>query len=198
MEEKDIKELWKQGDDLTTDKYSQETIEQIIQSKPKDIVSKFIKTLKMELWMNMVALTLLAVYLIVESEWMYAIGVTVLNVLTYIYYSSLIKKLNKETIDAGVAQYLCSVYKIIQRFILHYKIALWVSVIPAFFFGVYSSSLDLSNSEKYLYSPMFYISIIVALGICLLFTYLIFHFLYGKKANKIKKMVDALEQEETE
>lgn len=196
MEEKDIKELWKKGDELNTENYSPETVEKIIQSQPKDLVSKFIKTLKIEFWINLITLSVLSIYMFYKSIWYAAISLSVANILIYLYYSKLIKNLSRSSIDIGVVQYLCIVYKIIKHFILHYKLAIWIVILPTYFLSIYLFSPNKSFFEKYSTSFSFYLIIIIGLVIAILLTYLIFHLFYGKKANKIKKMIETLKKEE--
>ena len=198
MEEKDIKELWKKGEELDTEKYSKTTIEKIIQNKPKDIISKFLKTLKIELLLNLAAFTLLSLYLIYEQFWLEAIGIFLFNILLYKYYKKLINDISKESIDIGVADYLCNVYKSIQRFILHYKILLVVISVPAYFFGIYTSNPDVFSDKEIYLSLEFILLILVGLAVAVSLGYSILYIMYGKKANKIKQMVSLLEKEEAD
>jgi len=198
MEEKDIKDLWKKGDVLDNEKYSHETVERIILSKPKDIVSKFIKTLKIEMWLNLISFAALAIYFIYLQNWLVAIGVSILNALLYFYYHSLIEKLNSESFDIGVVQYLCKVYQSIRRFILHYKILLWLITVPAYFVGIYLSNPDTLLAEGNFLSLKIILILIVGLAVAVTFAHTILYYMYGKKANKIKRMVSLLEKEEIE
>jgi len=195
MEEKDIKELWKQGDELNA-AYSQEEVEKIIQLKPKDIVSKFIKTLKIEKALNAIVFSLAAIFFIYEQSWVLAIVFTIINTLFFVYYKKIIHQLSNESFDTDVVQYLCNVYKDIRRFVLHYKILLWVITVPAYTLGIYIQSPEKFNSIEKLLTLKVMTILIAGLVVSVVFAHAILYFMYGKKANKIKKMVDALNQEE--
>jgi hypothetical protein len=195
MEEKDIKELWKQGDELNT-AYSQEDVEKIIQLKPKDIVSKFIKTLKIEKALNAIVFSLAAMFFIYEQNWILSIVFTIINTLFFVYYKKIIQQLSNESFDTDVAQYLCNVYKDIKRFVLHYKILLWVITVPAYTIGIYIQPPEKFNSIEKLLTLKVMTILIAGLVISVVLAHVILYFMYGKKANKIKKMVDALNLEE--
>jgi hypothetical protein len=195
MEEKDIKELWKQGDELNAG-YSQEAIEKIIQLKPKDIVSKFIKTLKIEKVLNLIMFSLGSIYFLYEQKWIWAVVFFAVNLLFYIYYNRIIKQLKGESFDTDVAQYLCNVYKDIKRFILHYKILLWVITTPAYIFGIYVQDPEKFTNFDKLLSLKIIAILIAGLAIVVLLAHVILYYMYGKKANKIKKMVDSLNLDE--
>ena len=196
MEEKDIKELWKRGDELNANQYSLEAIERIIQLQPKNIVSKFIKTLKFEKTLNAVAFTLGSIYFLYELEWIWAVAFMIINVLFYVYYTKIIKQLSTESFDTNVAKYLCNVYHAIRRFILHYKILLWIISLPAFIFGIYIQNPEKLNSIEAILSIKIIITLALGFAITIGIGLAILYFMYGKKAKKIKKMIDSLNQEE--
>lgn len=198
MEEKDIKELWKQGDELDSGSYSQSTIERIMISKPKDIVSKFINTLKIEQWLNLVSLGVLSIFLLYSQFWIEGSVILVLNILMFLYYKRIIQQISKESIDIDVAQYLCNVYESIKRFILHYKILLWIITLPAYIYGVYfhdpKKFHDMDGNMTFKYALL----LIAGLVIAMILAHAILYFMYGKKAKKIKQMVKLLKQEESD
>lgn len=195
MEEKDIKELWKQGDELN-EAYSQDEIEKIIQLKPKDIVSKFIKTLQVEKVLNAILFSLVTLYLIYEQNWIGAIFFTAVNFLFFTYYKKIIHQLKKESFDTDVVHYLCNVYADIKRFMLHYKILLWVITTPAYIVGIYVQNPEkFSKLDNFLNIKVISI-LIIGLIVAVAVGHLILYFMYGKKANKIKKMVDSLNLDE--
>lgn len=190
MEDLELKEIWKSGQSDEEFNYSAKTIERIIKQGPSNIVAKFVKTMIWEKWINLVVLTLCTAFLGYEGYWLIGGIIMLVNVAFFIYYTALVKKLDREYIDSNVIQYLHDVQRIISTFIRHYQIAGLVLMVPAYFAAVYLHSHD--YYDFHMEMPEFlafnFIVLLVALGL----TFWIIDLLYGRKARKLKKMIASL------
>jgi len=194
MEELDLKKMWKSGERGDDFNYSSQTIARIIKQGPQNIVSRFIKTLTIEKWANVIVLSSAAIYLLIEQFWLLFGAMNVLNLAFFFYYQMLINKLDREFIDSNVMQYLNDVHKIITRFIKHYTIAAWVIVVPVFFVTIYfqQNGFHAYNMGMQTFYWVSFGSLVLAMAT----VYYILHLMYGKKAKRIKKMIDMLSEEE--
>ncbi|MBU2885892.1 hypothetical protein KO507_08980 [Gilvimarinus agarilyticus] len=200
MEELDIKQIWKQGGNQERFSYSEEAIDAIIKQQPQNIVSKFVKTLRIERWANLIVLSLIGVYLSYVQYWVAAGVLLLINFGFFYYYHILIQKLDRKFIDNNVVQYLNEVHQSICRFITHFKITLVVIGIASFLLGFYLGYIQHDDFEAMLdtVSMWKWIWAGVVIAGSLVFAYYMFYYMYGKKAQQIKKMVESLNNEETE
>lgn len=132
-----------------------------------------------------------------DSSWVWIPILNSFSVILYFYYSRLIKKLNIDLIDTDVVQYLNDVKTNINRFIGHYKVAIWIIVIPAFALGMYVQD-NTAFSDNNLISLKFYIKWAIGLVAAITLGYVILYFWYGKRANKIREMLKSLESDEAD
>lgn len=196
MKDLDIKDIWKQGDTKNANAFSEPQIEEMIRKGSDSLVNRFIKTLKGELWVNLVILTSLSLVLLYSKQWVVGGGMVLLDFLFFLYYQDLIKNLKKEEIDTSVLDYLYTVQRMMKKFILHYKIAsfvLAVLIVAAVFY--------LDGNEfyaiKYAADPRsFIIGLVAGILFAVPFTLYMIHLLYGKKAKKLAHMICSLEKEE--
>lgn len=200
MEELDIKQIWKQGGKGDSFGYSEEALDLIVKQQPQNIVSRFVKMLKFEKWANLIVLSGATVFLLVQSYWWFAAFMLFLDGGFFIYYNSLIRKLDRELIDSNVVQYLKEVHQSICRFIRHFKITLAVIGVISFSFGFYlgySKHDDFAHMMESVTAIRWMIAAVVIVT-SLVLAYYLFYQMYGKKAKLIKEMVESLDQEETE
>lgn len=194
MEDLELKEIWKSGQVEEEFNFSAKTIERIIKQGPRNIVAKFVKTMIWEKWINLVVLTACTIYLWVESYWFIGGTIMVVNLAFFVYYTALIKKLDREYIDSNVIQYLHDVQRIISTFIRHYQIAGLLLMVPAYFGALY-----LHSNGYYDFQMEFFNFLLLNLVVLLFATGLTFwviDLLYGRKARKLKKMIASLKNED--
>jgi hypothetical protein len=195
MEEQDIRKIWKSEDSNGEFNYSSQTIERILKQGPKNTISKFIKTLQIEQWLNLVIFITGTGVLFYHSHWTAGLILSAVNVLFFFYYKNLIDKLDQEYVDSNVIQYLHEVHKIMKRFIRHYNLASFILVIPGYFLALY-----IVGEDKFLNGkpdmPFFFINGI-GISLALIVALFLIHLLYGRKAVKIKSMIDSLSEEES-
>lgn len=197
MKELDIKEIWNKSEKIYPNDHSQEVINKLLNHRPKSVVNQFIVMVKIELWSTVIVLAGLSIYLSMDSSWVWIPILNSFSVILYFYYSRLIKKLNIDLIDTDVVQYLNDVKTNINRFIGHYKVAIWIIVIPAFALGMYVQD-NTAFSDNNLISLKFYIKWAIGLVAAITLGYVILYFWYGKRANKIREMLKSLESDEAD
>lgn len=195
MKDLDIKDIWNQADNEYSFDHSQEVINEFLEQKPKNIVDRFILMLKIEMWFNVTTLFGVSILLAFYLSWIWIPLVTAVNILAYLYYKKLINRLNDAYIDSNVVQYLRKVHGSIDKFINHYKVAIWVIVIPAFILGMYAKDAS-AFSVDHILSIGFLIKTILGLALAISVAYIVLYFWYGRRANRIKEMVKSLEKEE--
>ncbi|MGL1888520.1 MAG: hypothetical protein OCD76_18550 [Reichenbachiella sp.] len=199
MEELDLKKIWKTGEKSTTG-LSQERIGEIISQRPQNVIASFVRSLNMELWINLCVLTGVAGALFYLGMWWRASGTLVLDVMFFLYYKSLIKRLSREFVDQNVVEYLNDMHLKICQFIRHFKIALLVVGLIGFCVGFVIGFTDHKVAPDMFVNmpPWKWGMVILTVAVSLGLAYVFFHQMYGKKAAKIKKMVESLKKEETD
>ncbi len=200
MKEQDIREIWKSGDMKIDTGYQKEQIEQIINRGPKNVISRFISTLRIEQRLNFVIFLGAMIIMFLEQMWFTGWAMIVLNVLFYVYYKNLIEKLNGKIVENNVLIYLQEVYNLMKRFILHYNLASFVLILPAYILSIYFvryykegqgfDFLETMSNEKLITHAF-------VLAGALLAALLLIHLMYGRKAAKIKTLIDSLTEEES-
>lgn len=195
MKDLDIKDIWKGGNAADEKVYAKPEIDKMIRKGSISLVRRFIKTLRIELWINLTVLTALSIALFYSKQWVIGGGMMALNLVFFLYYKNLINKLKQEEIDSSVLEHLYAIQAIVKRFILHYKIAtvvLSVLIVGAVFY--------LEGSEfylKYTSNPKaFVIGLAGGILVAIPFSLYMIHLLYGKKAKKLAHMICSLEKEE--
>ena len=140
-------------------------------------------------------LTGLLVFSAIHSKWSLSVFILSIDTAFFLYHKDLIRKLSKENIDSNVLEYLQVVYDIILRFIKHYKVANIILAVPLFIIGMYFANPEILT-EKYLSNGWFIVLAFVTFGVAILLFYLLLFQVYGKKANKIKLLIEELKREQ--
>lgn len=195
MKNLDIKDIWKGGNAEDKKVFEKPEIDKMIRKGSDSLIHRFIKTLTFELWINFLVFTSLSVGLFFSHQWLVGGVMTLLNLVFFLYYKRLIKKLKVEKIDSTVLEYLYTIRDMVNRFILHYKIAtiaLSVLIIGLVFY--------LEGGEfysKYTANPKsFLIGLTGGILVAIPFSLYMIHLMYGKKAKKLAHMICSLEEEE--
>jgi hypothetical protein len=140
-------------------------------------------------------LSLLVVYSAIQTKWVLLIFLVLVDIAYFIYYFKLIRRLKKENIELTVLEYLNVLHNIILQFIKHNKVANVILAVPLFVTGMYFANPNIFT-EKYLSDGWFIVLVFISFALGILLLYLILFQVYGKKANKIKLMIEELKQEE--
>lgn len=196
MKDLDIKEIWKSGDGQEKFEYSEEAIQAIIKQGPQNIVSRFVRTLNFEKWANLIVLSGASVFLFFEQYWLFGGFMLVMDFCFFIYYRNLIRKLDEKSIGNNVVQYLHEVHGNICRFIRHFKITLFVIATASFGFGFYLGYSKHESFDDMIQNvpwPRWILAFSV-IAFSLVVAYYVFYYMYGKKANQIKEMIDSLDE----
>lgn len=195
MKDLDIKKIWKEGKVAEPEVFNAGLVAKIIDKGSVSIISKFINTLRWEMWINFTILTSIALYLTLGGKWWVAGFLFFVDIGYFIYYKKLIKRLSKKAIDSSVVDYLQTIYDMINRFIAHYKTANVILALPLFMSGMYFADPDIF-SEKYFSDGWFIVLVSVGFAVAILFLYLFLYFFYGKKATQIRELIDEMNQSE--
>lgn len=195
MEEKDIKDIWKSGDPEEIKGYPQAAVDAMVRRGSIGLIDRFIKTLKIEQWLNLAAFSGLILFMIYCRLWAWSGLALVLNIAFYFYYSRLISTLSNEKIDSSVIEYLRTVRKVVMRFIRHYQLASVLLVVPGYMLGMYFSQIAKETDNTavaFTIEALHIVGIVCTLGVALV----LIHLIYGRKANQINELITALGQEE--
>ncbi len=195
MKDWDIKKVWNEQAGEPSQAFDPAAIQQLLTRKDRNIVARFIFALRFEMWFNLVVLSLLVGVLIWEAHGWVATFLLVVDVGYLFYYRKLINEMSRKKIDRNVLEYLQSVHDLIGRFMRHYQIASLTLSIPLFLTGMYFANPSLF-SEVYFSKPWFIALLLIVFAVALLAFYLFLYFFYGKKANRIKELIDELQQQE--
>lgn len=195
MKDLDIKKIWKEDRGDAPEQFNPGLIDKIIDKGSVSIISKFINTLRWEMWINFSILTVIALYLAIGGKWWVASFLLFVDVGYFVYYRKLIKRLGEKTIDSSVVDYLKTTYILINKFIGHYKTANVILALPLFMSGMYFADPDIF-SQKYFSDGWFIVLVSAGFAVAILFLYLFLYFVYGKKAVQIRKLIEEMSQNE--
>ncbi|MEO9806234.1 MAG: hypothetical protein ABJF04_23445 [Reichenbachiella sp.] len=194
MKDLDIKDIWRDGDAADAKAYAKPQIDKMISKGSHSLVHRFIRTLLWEQWINLIILTSIVVEFFWAREWIIGSITTAVNLIFFVYYQRLKSNLKQESIDSDVLAYLYRVQDIIRRFIIHLKTAsvvvLIMAVLAAYFLnrnGFYDEVMDTKS---------LFISLLASMLIACPIAFYLIHLMYGKKARKLKLMIESLEREE--
>ncbi|MFY0627949.1 MAG: hypothetical protein JXR07_16750 [Reichenbachiella sp.] len=199
MKEEDIREIWKTGDHKGDASIGKEQIDKMINQGSQNVISKFIKTLKVEKWINFGVFLGAMIVTFSEQMWIAGWSMIVLNVLFFVYYKNLIERMDSKIVERDVLTYLEEIHRMMKRFIFHYNLTSFILILPAYllaiFVGEYYKNEGSINFIEKINSHHFSFHII-AIVIALSFALLLIHLLYGRKAVKIKTTIQSLKEEE--
>ncbi|MFT7033096.1 MAG: hypothetical protein ACJA2S_001597 [Cyclobacteriaceae bacterium] len=194
MDDLDIKKIWSKSGEIESKAFDSSHLDQIIERGSVSIIEKFVKTLRIEMVVNFIMLSVLVVYSAFQTKWALSIFLLLVDLAFFIYYRRLVAQLRKENIDINVLAYLRVIHKIILKFITHYKVANVILAVPLFTIGMYFANPEIFT-EKYLSNGWFIVLAFVSFAIATLLFYLFLFQFYGKKANKIERLIEALKRE---
>lgn len=195
MKDLDIKKIWQEGNEESSFSYTNDKIDIIIKKNPQNIVQKFQKTVVFELWFNAITITAAAIYTAFLELWVFALLIFILDVGLFIYYKDLSKKLKIRYINSNVVSYLNETHAVIKKFMRFYKILTTILIFPGLFYGMYLSDSEIIKSGE-IWSLKYLVLLFIAAILVILIAHFCIYLMYGKKANKIKSIVEMLKSEE--
>lgn len=186
----ELRELWKkeQGDDTIAQK------EVDLSSTTESVVDKMKKALFWEDIFNKLFSIVLFVYLIYTKEYLYGVGFVVFMAPVLWYYNYIITEIEKFTYQTDVKNYLQNIYRILRVFVIRYRAIVVVLVPISFLYGFYVGYQENTEPDKVIEPTTIIIAVIVLLvfyGLAELYIYL----LYGRKLEKLKKLLEGVEGE---
>ena len=197
MKDLDIKKVWNTDEERIGGSIDEQKVDDIIEKGSVNLISKFIKTLKYEMWLNLFAFSGGAAWLYYRGKWQLGTPLLAIDILYFFYYQKLIRTLSEKTIDANVLEYLRMMYQIIVKFIVHYKNANLILAVPFFMLGMYIAKPDIFSLD-FFSDGWTVVMILSAFTVAILLFYVLVYLLYGKKANKIRMLIEELSQEESD
>lgn len=196
MKNLDIKIIWRDGDAADEKAYAKSEVDKMIRKGSHGVIQRFVITLTWEQWVNLIVLTSLVIELFWGREWLVGACTLIVNLAFFFYYQRLKNNLKKESIDTNVLEYLYRVEKIVRQFMRHLKIASLLILVLAIWAAYYL------NTQSFFHETMdpwpFWGGTIGGMAVALPLSFYLIHLMYGKKARKLRRMIESLEQEETE
>lgn len=192
MEELDIREIW-QTQKLSTPDLKESELEVMLRKKSQSIVDKLKKFVRIEHIANIIVSILLISYFLYQGDYAFSAALFVFLSFVIIYYKRLYNKLYAIQPTTDVRVYLFDVHRELSDFIKKYMISLTFLFTVAFGFGLYIGLKDEYLGDR-LRQPGFYIHIFSTFALSIAACYLVIHLTYGRKARKIKALLDELEE----
>ncbi|WP_109831383.1 hypothetical protein [Reichenbachiella versicolor] len=195
MEDQEIKDLWQSAGRDARFKYSEETLAQVISKGSQSVVHKFVKTLKVEQIVNVIAFLTWVAYFVWFGQYWGALGALVLNVGFYVGYKRFINRLDIPNAEEDVIGYLYKVEGLVKQFVGHYKKATVVLGLPVYLLVLrYSEGVEvwdkLTNNWTYILINL--VGLVVAYVVVLW----MIHLFYGRKLHKIQELIKSLQESE--
>lgn len=113
------------------------------------------------------------------------------------YYQFLIKKINAFNYDRNVIESLKKVYGYLRFYLIHYKIAIWLSGIMGVIYGFYApqnqeAMQQVETREQWMYMI---ISVSIFMSLFAGALHFLVHLIYGRKIKRLKLIVKDFEKE---
>lgn len=195
MAEVDIIDLWNKGKRTA---YSQEVdLKELVTKKSKTPLYWIKFILWIEFFINLISLPIVLIYYTDDHPILYGIFFPIVVVIYLVYYQFLIQKINRFDYSMDVRTGLKKLYGYLNFFFLHYKVIIWISVIPSFFYGGYLGMTESGNQPTTKIVLVFIAIGIVACGLLIIFFNFLINMIYGRKIKRLKGIVKEMEEAET-
>ena len=192
MEELNIKEIW-QTQKLSTPDFQEDELERMLRKKSQSIVDKLKKTTRIEHAANIIVSIFLIIFFLYHKEYSFSVFLSIFMFAVVAYYKKLYNKLQSIQPSADVHLYLEQVYEKLNDFINKYQISLSILFTISFMIGLYLGIKDKPPGERF-NEPSAYVKVIVVYAVALALCFFIVYLLYGKKAKRIKEMLNQIEE----
>lgn len=196
-EELDIRSIWNKGK-AKEDPASLHI--NMMEKRGTKTTLYWIKTiLWIEFWVSIVLLPIVVIYFSEgdSPDWFTITYCTILLVYL-IYYQFLIRQISKFSYDRNVVESLRKVYGYLRFYLIHYKIAIWLSVVAGIIYGLYAPENE--EAMKAIQTTTQWLIVIgfttIAASVIGAFLHFFIHLIYGRKIKRLRNMVKELEKEE--
>lgn len=194
---KDIKDIWKLESSRVP--LEDKSVDKMLQQDSTHMLDRIIKTLKKEHKLNFVIYPIIFVALLYFQLYVEAGLCLIIFVSTVYYYNKLLSELRINSIALSTYEYLKHSYRILKKFMNHYKISGAVLTIAGFTVGLlYSGGWDkLYNkfdqaSVKELWLAITYIALGLMVSVGIFFK--LIDLVYIKKMKSLKLLINDLEE----
>ena len=194
MKDQELKDLWQSDTRGGSFRYSEETLLEVISRGSQNVVQQFIRTLRIEQWVNMMAFLVWVVYFVWHDQYLIAVLVGLMNVAFFWGYRNLIAKLALPNVKDDVIAYLNQVEQIVRKFVSHYRLAALVLGLPLYLFVLFY----IMKGDFWVMMCDSNFVLINLLGLILAYSLVIglIQLIYGRKLNKIRKLISTLSEKE--
>lgn len=195
--DKDIKDIWKLESSGTP--LEEEAVDKMLQQDSTNMLDRIIKNLKKEHKLSFILYPIILLTLLYYELYIEAGLCLIIFVSTVYYYNKLLSELRINSIALSTNEYLKHSYRILKKFMNHYKISGVVLTIAGFTVGLlYSGGWDklynkfdqASGKELWLAITYIALGLMVSLGIFLK----VIDLIYIKKMKSLKLLIDDLEE----
>ena len=195
-EELDIRSIWNKG----KEKEDPSSLHiSMIEKKGTKTTLYWIKTiLWIEFWITVIIGPFMIMYFVKNVNPIgFPIAYGVIIVLYLFYYQFLIRQINKFNYDRNVIESLKKVYAYLRFYLIHYKVAIWLSVLMGIIYGLYApqnaeAMEKIETTEQWLTVIAISTVIMLIIGGIL---HLGVHLIYGRKIKRLKLLVRDFEKE---
>lgn len=195
-EDIDIIALWDKGKAIS--RAPDIDVDKVVRSRSKGTLFWIGVILRIEFWINVIALLLFFYYLIMENkDYVWGSLAVTITVIYLFYYHFLIRQINRFGFDQDVRTSLRKLYRYLRFFLLHYKVVIWCSLVIGFA-RAFVKDVPQQVPTEQLENPTFW-TVMIAFSVVFggiiggLMTFLI-HLIYGKKIKRLKKLVQDFTQ----
>ena len=195
-EELDIRSIWNKG--KAQEDPSSLPIN-MMEKKGTKTTLYWIKTiLWIEFWISIALGPVMVFYFAQHNNPIgFPIAYGVIVVLYLFYYQFLIRKINAFNYDRNVIESLKKVYGYLRFYLIHYKIAIWLSVVMGIVYGFYAPQYQeimqkIETKEQWISIIVFTTLWMSLIGGIL---HLVVHLIYGRKIKRLRTTVKELENE---
>lgn len=191
----DIIALWDKGKQMKN--LPDLDIDKTIQSKSKGTLYWIKLILYCEFYINLATLPLSFKYFFIDTLDYFWGSIIILITTTYLfYYLFLIRKIKAFSFATNVKTSLKKLYRYLNFFLLHYKVVIWLSLAVGLL-KVFLEDVPKQATPEQMEQPMYWVatisfSILFVGAIGALIHFLV-HLIYGRKINRLKKMVKDFE-----
>ncbi len=195
--DKDLKDIWK----LESSKkpLQEEAVNKILQQDSTNMLDRIIKNLKKEHKFNFILYPIILATLLYYEMFLEAGICVIIFISTVYFYNKLLSQLNVISITLNTYEYLKHSYKILEKFMNHYKISGVILTIAGFTVGLqygggweklYNKFNQATGKELWFAITLITIGLIISIGLFLKLIDLI----YSKKMKSLKILIADLEE----
>lgn len=195
--DKDLKDIWKL--ESSKELIEEEAVDKLLQQSSTNMLDRIIKTIRKEHKFNFILYPIILASLLFYELFLAAGLCLVIFISTVYYYNKLLSQLSVNFITLSTYEYLKHSYRILEKFMNHYKISGVILTTAGFAFGLQFSGgwESLSNKfsqatskETLIAISLITVGLVVSIGIFLK----LIDLMYTKKMKSLKTLISDLEE----